>query len=73
MGKLEVRFCEGFRMPAGRDIAGSTEGRRPKASREGTREDQAGVYGDLTVADGRGRQRGPLWWRRATAWSAERS
>jgi hypothetical protein len=29
--------CEGFRMPAGCDVAGSAEGRRPKASKEGTR------------------------------------
>jgi len=34
------RFREGFRMPAGRDLATSStggEGRRPKASEEGTR------------------------------------
>jgi hypothetical protein len=30
MGKLEVRFCEGFRMPAGRDVASGAEVRRPK-------------------------------------------
>jgi ABC-type glycerol-3-phosphate transport system substrate-binding protein len=30
-------FCEGFRMPAGRGGAAGAEGRRPKASKEGTR------------------------------------
>jgi len=30
-------FCEGFRMPALRDVAAGAGGRRPKASREGTR------------------------------------
>ena len=28
------RLCEGFRMPAGREVAGRAAGRRPKASRE---------------------------------------
>jgi hypothetical protein len=28
------RVCEGFRMPAGRNVASSPEGRRPKAARE---------------------------------------
>jgi len=32
-----VRFREGFRMPAGRDLSACGEGRRPKASEEGTR------------------------------------
>ena len=31
---IPIRTCEGFRMPAGREVAGSAEGRRPKASRE---------------------------------------
>ena len=29
--------CEGFRMPARRDLSSRAESRRPKASREGTR------------------------------------
>src|SRR5918996_711051 len=33
MAKQHVRCCEGFRMPTGRDGAGSAEGRRPKAAR----------------------------------------
>jgi hypothetical protein len=33
-----VRYCEGFRMPAHRDGWAVHRGRRPKASREGTRE-----------------------------------
>jgi hypothetical protein len=46
------RFREGFRMPAGRDLAtGGTSGggRRSKASEEGTRGPLAGGpdYGDL--------------------------
>jgi hypothetical protein len=44
--------CEGFRMPADRGGAAGVEGRRPKASREGTRGVRAGVYGDLAIADG---------------------
>ena len=42
---LDDRVCEGFRMPAGRDVASSTEGRRPKAAREGTRGGRAGRWG----------------------------
>jgi hypothetical protein len=37
--------CEGFRMPAGRDVAGSAGGRRPKASREGTRGGPGSILG----------------------------
>ena len=67
--------CEGFRMPAGRNVASSTEGRRPKASREGTRGGRARrwVYGDLTVVARRGRCRGPGLMGRATTCSAEQS
>jgi hypothetical protein len=62
--------CEGFRMPGGREVASSAEGRRPKASKEGTRAVRAWVYGDLAITDGReGRGR----WRHAGAWLAERS
>jgi len=46
-------------MPAGREVAGSAEGRRPKASEEGTRGGRtlpSGVYGDLMGANG-GRRR----------------
>ena len=59
---LAGEACEGFRMPAGRDVASSAEGRRPKAARERTRGAGrgVGVYGDLTVAAGRGRHRGPV-------------
>jgi hypothetical protein len=39
------RSCEGFRMPAGRSVASSTEGRRPKAAREGTRGGRARLWG----------------------------
>jgi hypothetical protein len=42
--------CEGFRMPARRDLSARAEGRRPKASQEGTRGALGGrsaVYGDL--------------------------
>jgi hypothetical protein len=48
--------CEGFRMPAGRDVAGRAWGRGPKACREETRGGRARlwVYGDLVVGDGRG-------------------
>jgi hypothetical protein len=31
-----VRYGEGFRMPASRDLSARAEGRRPKASQEGT-------------------------------------
>jgi hypothetical protein len=30
-----VRYGEGFRMPASRDLSARAEGRRPKASQEG--------------------------------------
>src|SRR5712691_6064659 len=46
------RSCEGFRMPARRGLSTGAEGRRPKASREGTRGGAAravAVYGDLTA------------------------
>jgi hypothetical protein len=42
---VDFRSCEGFRMPAGRDVAGSAEGRRPKAAREGTRGGRARRWG----------------------------
>jgi hypothetical protein len=35
--KANGRICEGFRMTAQRDAAACAWGRRPKASREGTR------------------------------------
>jgi hypothetical protein len=35
-------FGEGFRMPARRDLSSRSEGRRPKASQEGTRGGWAG-------------------------------
>ena len=44
------RFGEGFRMPARRDLSTPGEGRRPKASQEGTRGPlgwASAVYGDL--------------------------
>jgi hypothetical protein len=72
----QVSSCEGFRMPAGCDVAGSAEGRRPKASKEGTRGGRtlpSGVYGDLTGANGGRRRWGRLRWRRWIAWSADRS
>jgi hypothetical protein len=52
---VDVGSCEGLRTPAGREVAGSTEGRRPKASREGTRGADANsvVYADWVIADGR--------------------
>jgi hypothetical protein len=34
---LEVGYGEGFRMPARGDLSARAEGRRPKASQEGTR------------------------------------
>ena len=70
----DARCCEGFRMPADRGGAAGAEGRRPKASREGTRGGgrlRCGVYGNLTVAAGWGRHRGPGRWRWASAWLAE--
>ena len=73
---IKVRNCEGFRMPAGCDVAGSAEGRRPKASKEGTRGGRmlpSGVYGDLMGAHGGRRHWGRVRWRRWIAWSAERS
>jgi hypothetical protein len=36
------RVGKGFRMPARRDLSGGAEGRRPKASQEGTRGGWAG-------------------------------
>ena len=48
---VEVRFGEGFRLAARRDLPTRSEGRRPKASQEGTRGGWFGrsaVYGDLT-------------------------
>ena len=47
-------WCEGFRMPAGRDVASSAAGRRPKASKEGTR---GGRRRPIGVSDGRVHQR----------------
>ncbi len=69
--------CEGFRMPAGRDVVSSAEGRRPKASKdkEGTRGGRTrpcGVYGDSTGANGGRRGRGRVRWGRRPAWSARR-
>jgi hypothetical protein len=61
-GWADDASCAGFRMPAGREVAGSAEGRRPKAAREGTPAGagrDSGGYGDLVVADGRG----PRWGR----------
>ena len=54
-------LCEGFRMPAISNVAAS-RGRRPKASKEGTRggmrtEGAAGLYGDLGLRDGPARRR----------------
>ena len=47
-------------MPAGRDLSAGAEGRRPKASEEGTRGGggRFAVYGDLT---GRRLRREMLW------------
>src|ERR687892_390441 len=39
------RVCEGYRMPAGCDLAGSAAGRRPKPSREGTRGGRTRLWG----------------------------
>jgi len=39
------RVFEGFPMPAGRNVASSTEGRRRKAAREGTRGGRARRWG----------------------------
>ena len=36
LGRPNGRNGEGFRMPAGRDLSARDEGRRPKASQEGT-------------------------------------
>ena len=48
---LDVRFCEGFRMPADDDGAACTDGRRRKASKGGNRglAGDAGAYGDLSA------------------------
>ena len=53
--------CEGFRMPAISNVVAS-RGRRPKASKEGTRggmrtEGAAGLYGDLGLRAGPARRR----------------
>src|ERR1700686_559267 len=38
------QVCEGFRMPAGRDLCAGGEGRRPKACKERTRGGLAGGF-----------------------------
>ena len=57
----DFRFCEGFRMPAGRDVAGqrrgsaseSLQGRNPRGP-----DGDFGSYGDLVFAERRGRRWG---------------
>ena len=65
---VRVGFGEGFRMPARRDLSARAEGRRPKASQEGTRggRRQLAVYGDLTM------RRLALWMRWPAQSAADR-
>ena len=44
-GWADDASCAGLRMPAGREGAGSAEGRRPKAAREGTRGGRTRLWG----------------------------
>jgi hypothetical protein len=43
------RRCEGFRMPARRNLSTRAEGRRPKASREGTRGGRHGRWASMAI------------------------
>jgi len=54
---VKVRNCEGLRMPARHEHCHALVGRRPQASKEGTRGTMRrrrcrAIYGDLGAADG---------------------